>query len=146
MSRSEGLEYEDAHSRKITDAHLQRLAVVYVRQSTAQQVLSHRESTRLQYGLGPPPGAGLARGEGSGHRRRPGPLLARRGAPGPDSRRLVSEVEPRPCGDDPRRGDTPGWRAPQGLASVLEICGSSAPYRSTRTAFATRRTSTTDCC
>ncbi len=36
---------------KIGPAHLQRLAVVYVRQSTAQQVLHHEESTRLQYGL-----------------------------------------------------------------------------------------------
>ena len=31
--------------------HLERLAVVYVRQSTLQQVLDHQESTRLQYGL-----------------------------------------------------------------------------------------------
>ena len=31
--------------------HLDRLAVVYVRQSTMQQVLNHQESTRLQYGL-----------------------------------------------------------------------------------------------
>jgi DNA invertase Pin-like site-specific DNA recombinase len=30
---------------------LERLAVVYVRQSTMQQVLEHQESTRLQYGL-----------------------------------------------------------------------------------------------
>jgi DNA invertase Pin-like site-specific DNA recombinase len=39
------------YSEKIGPAHLQRLAVVYVRQSTPQQVLDHRESTRLQYGL-----------------------------------------------------------------------------------------------
>lgn len=38
-------------SEMILPAHLERLAVVYVRQSTAQQVLDHRESTRLQYGL-----------------------------------------------------------------------------------------------
>ena len=38
-------------SQKIAPVHLQRLAVVYVRQSTAQQVLRHEESTRLQYGL-----------------------------------------------------------------------------------------------
>lgn len=38
-------------SEKIFPAHLERLAVVYVRQSTPQQVLDHRESTRLQYGL-----------------------------------------------------------------------------------------------
>src|SRR5215217_1442371 len=37
--------------QKIGSVHLQRLAVVYVRQSTAQQVLQHQESTRLQYGL-----------------------------------------------------------------------------------------------
>jgi len=36
---------------KITAAHLERSAVVYVRQSTAQQVLLHAESTRLHYGL-----------------------------------------------------------------------------------------------
>jgi DNA invertase Pin-like site-specific DNA recombinase len=37
--------------QKIGPDHLLRLAVVYVRQSTAQQVLRHEESTRLQYGL-----------------------------------------------------------------------------------------------
>src|SRR5215208_7058085 len=37
--------------QKIGSIHFQRLAVVYVRQSTAQQVLRHEESTRLQYGL-----------------------------------------------------------------------------------------------
>ena len=36
---------------KVTSRHLERLAVVYVRQSTMQQVLDHQESTRLQYGL-----------------------------------------------------------------------------------------------
>ena len=36
---------------KISAWHQERLAVVYVRQSTAQQVLVHAESTRLQYGL-----------------------------------------------------------------------------------------------
>jgi DNA invertase Pin-like site-specific DNA recombinase len=38
-------------SEKIGPAHLERLAVVYIRQSTAQQVLDHQESTRLQYSL-----------------------------------------------------------------------------------------------
>src|SRR6516225_9399558 len=38
-------------SSKIAAWHLDRLAVVYVRQSTAQQVMLHPESTRLQYGL-----------------------------------------------------------------------------------------------
>jgi DNA invertase Pin-like site-specific DNA recombinase len=36
---------------KVCDRHLDRLAVVYVRQSTRQQVLDHGESTRLQYAL-----------------------------------------------------------------------------------------------
>ena len=38
-------------SEKITDGHLQRIAIVYVRQSTQQQVLEHRESTARQYAL-----------------------------------------------------------------------------------------------
>jgi len=38
-------------SEKIRSEHLDRVAVVYVRQSTQQQVLLHQESTRLQYGL-----------------------------------------------------------------------------------------------
>jgi DNA invertase Pin-like site-specific DNA recombinase len=36
---------------KLRSWHLERLAVVSIRQSTAQQVLVHAESTRLQYGL-----------------------------------------------------------------------------------------------
>ena len=46
-------DFLEAHPspQKIAPVHLQRLAVVYVRQSTAQQVLRHEESTRLQYGL-----------------------------------------------------------------------------------------------
>jgi len=38
-------------SGKVQAAHQERLALVYVRQSTPQQVLDHQESTRLQYGL-----------------------------------------------------------------------------------------------
>ncbi|MGI5135188.1 recombinase family protein [Streptomyces sp. CA-106110] len=36
---------------KVRPWHRDRLAVIYVRQSTPQQVLGHAESTRLQYGL-----------------------------------------------------------------------------------------------
>jgi DNA invertase Pin-like site-specific DNA recombinase len=39
------------YSEKLQARHLERLAVVYVRQSTLQQVLEHQESTRIQYGL-----------------------------------------------------------------------------------------------
>jgi DNA invertase Pin-like site-specific DNA recombinase len=38
-------------SSKILDLHLDRLAVVYVRQSDPQQVLNHRESRERQYAL-----------------------------------------------------------------------------------------------
>ena len=38
-------------SEKVQPWHQERLAVVYVRQSTVQQVRDHQESTRLQYGL-----------------------------------------------------------------------------------------------
>ena len=38
-------------SAKIRDTHLQRLAIVYIRQSTPHQVLHHRESSARQYAL-----------------------------------------------------------------------------------------------
>ena len=40
-----------AITSKITPRHLDRLAIVYVRQSTMQQVLHNQESTRGQYNL-----------------------------------------------------------------------------------------------
>lgn len=43
--------FDAMESTKIQSGHRDRLAVVYVRQSTPQQVLDHQESTRLQYGL-----------------------------------------------------------------------------------------------
>ena len=39
-------------SGKLQSWHLQRTAVVYVRQSTPQQVAEHQESTARQYALG----------------------------------------------------------------------------------------------
>ncbi len=40
------------HGRqKIESRHIERMAIVYVRQSDPQQVSRHRESTALQYGL-----------------------------------------------------------------------------------------------
>ena len=38
-------------SELITPQHLARKAVIYIRQSTPHQVLSHQESLRLQYAL-----------------------------------------------------------------------------------------------
>ncbi len=77
---------------KVGPRHRDRLAAVYVRQSTAQQVQDHQESTRLQYGLaeraaalGWAPSRVLVIDEDLGH-----------SASGADSRpgfqRLVSEV------------------------------------------------------
>src|SRR6266511_5356464 len=51
MSRHQGTEEGKWYTENILPRHLERLAVVYVRQSTMQQVLEHQESTRLQYGL-----------------------------------------------------------------------------------------------
>jgi DNA invertase Pin-like site-specific DNA recombinase len=51
MSLHQGTEAWQWYTEKILPRHLARLAVVYVRQSTMQQVLEHQESTRLQYGL-----------------------------------------------------------------------------------------------
>ncbi len=51
LSKSDGHVFDDLHETKLRVFHGERLAVVYVRQSTAQQVLDHQESTRLQYGL-----------------------------------------------------------------------------------------------
>src|SRR2546426_5977485 len=51
MSLHHGTEEGQWYPEKICPRHWERLAVVYVRQSTMQQVLEHREPTRLQYGL-----------------------------------------------------------------------------------------------
>jgi Recombinase zinc beta ribbon domain/Resolvase, N terminal domain len=42
---------QERSGSKIQGRHRDRLAVVYVRQSSRQQVADHQESTRLQYGL-----------------------------------------------------------------------------------------------
>jgi len=77
---------------KIQSSHLQRLAVVYVRQSTLQQVEHHQESTRRQYalvdraiGLGWAPSQVLVIDEDQGHS---GATAAGR----PGFQRLVAEV------------------------------------------------------
>jgi DNA invertase Pin-like site-specific DNA recombinase len=40
------------NSDLITPQHLARKAIIYIRQSTPHQVVSHQESLRLQYALG----------------------------------------------------------------------------------------------
>lgn len=49
--RADVRERRSRTSEKILDHHLDRLAMVYVRQSSHHQVLEHRESTARQYGL-----------------------------------------------------------------------------------------------
>jgi DNA invertase Pin-like site-specific DNA recombinase len=51
LSKSGLTAWDNMRSEKLRPFHRERLAVVYVRQSTPQQVLDHQESTRLQYGL-----------------------------------------------------------------------------------------------
>lgn len=43
--------WEQVSVHKVTDRAVARLAVIYIRQSSRQQVLDHQESTRLQYAL-----------------------------------------------------------------------------------------------
>ena len=56
LTKSSLTALDDLHTEKLHAWHRERLAVIYVRQSTPQQVLDHQESTRLQYGLVSPTG------------------------------------------------------------------------------------------
>ena len=51
FARSTPVELQPMRSAKIRTEHLEKLAIVYVRQSTQQQILDHRESTARQYAL-----------------------------------------------------------------------------------------------
>src|SRR6266487_1590352 len=51
LNRSGLTALDDLRTEKLRAFHRELLAIVYVRQSTAQHVLDHQESTRLQYGL-----------------------------------------------------------------------------------------------
>jgi len=51
LSKSGLTALDDVRMEKLHAWHRERLAVVYVRQSSPQQVLDHQESTRLHYGL-----------------------------------------------------------------------------------------------
>jgi hypothetical protein len=44
-------DHRGSRETKIRDRHLDRMAIVYVRQSSPQQVLDHRESRERQYAL-----------------------------------------------------------------------------------------------
>src|SRR4051812_20462819 len=51
MSEDRGSVRLDLLPDKIRSGHRERLAIVYIRQSTPQQIERHQESTRLQYAL-----------------------------------------------------------------------------------------------
>src|SRR5437763_3223741 len=51
MNNSTPIHGNEGRSAKVKPWHLQRRALVYVRQSSPQQVLDHRESTARQYAL-----------------------------------------------------------------------------------------------
>ena len=108
-------------SPKLRPWHLDRVAIVYVRQSTPQQVLDHKESTARQYALADRAVAlGWPPRPGRHHRRRPGqerpvdrgparvPAAAGRG-------------RPRPRRADPRAGDEPAGPLVQGLAPAAGV-------------------------
>ena len=71
---------------KVQSRHLDRLAIVYVRQSSPQQVQEHRESGRLQYDLrgraAPRRSAGRRTGSSSSTRARDAAARPPRAAPG----------------------------------------------------------------
>jgi hypothetical protein len=58
----------EVRSGKVGPKHWERLAVVYVRQSTVQQVVDHQESTGCGTVLRTGRSAGLARRAGAGDR------------------------------------------------------------------------------
>jgi hypothetical protein len=51
LAEPAGLSKVRLTASKILDTHLEKLAIVYVRQSSPQQVLENRESTARQYAL-----------------------------------------------------------------------------------------------
>ncbi len=103
-------------SPKLRPWHLDRSAVVYVRQSTPQQVIDHQESTARQYALADRAVAlGWAPRSRHHHRRRPGQERPVDRGPA----RLPAAPgrgRPRPRRADPRPGDEPAGPLLQGLA------------------------------
>src|SRR6478735_6575873 len=102
-------------SPKLKPWHLDRAAVVYVRQSTPQQVLDHKESTARQYALADRAAAlGWARDRVTtidDDLGRSGQSIEGRRVPAAPGR-----GRPRPRRPDPRAGDEPAGPVVQGLA------------------------------
>ena len=131
---------------KIQPWHRDRLAAVYVRQSTAAQVADHAESTRLQYGLaeravtlGWAPSRVVVIDEDLGH-----------SASGIDARpgfaRLVAEVGLDHAGIVPGIEMSRLARSGREWHQLLELCALSGRCWATWTGSMTRPSITTGCC
>ena len=131
---------------KIADRQLERLAVVYLRQSTRRQVLDHGESTRLQYGLvqravglGWPASRVLVIDEDQG---KSGASTAGRAG----FQRLVTEITMGHVGLVPGLEMSRLARSGADWYQLLELCALSGRCWPTPTASMTRWSSTTGCC
>jgi DNA invertase Pin-like site-specific DNA recombinase len=51
MNATTPVQLSSERSEKLQPRHLEQMAVVYIRQSSMQQVHRHQESTKIQYGL-----------------------------------------------------------------------------------------------
>ena len=101
---------DPARSPKIKPWHLDRIAIVYVRQSDPQQVVKHPESTARQYAL-------LDRAVALGWpRERVRVIDEDQGKTG-----STAEGRPRPHRPDPRPGGEPAGAVLQGLASATGV-------------------------
>ncbi len=110
-------DHRGSRSTKILDRHLDRLAIVYVRQSTPQQVLEHKESRERQYALadtavalGWPKDRVLIIDEDQGHSGKDGAQRTRVPAP-------AGRGHHGPCRDRAGAGDEPLVPLVEGLAS-----------------------------
>ena len=132
-------------SEKIGERHLERLAVVYVRQSTVQQCMDHRESTNLQYGLVNRAMAMGWPGARPGHRRGPGQVGKR--AEGREGfARLVAEVGLDHVGLILGVEMSRLARSSKDWHQLLEICALSGRCSPTWTASTIPPSTTTGCC
>ena len=108
-------------SAKVKPAHRRRRAIVYVRQSTLQQVLNNRESTVRQYALDPRPcnWAGPPRPSTSSMRIKDSPAEPPRGRSGC---LLAQPGRLEPCRHHLGSGDLASGALQQGLAPVAGLC------------------------
>jgi hypothetical protein len=130
---------------KITSSHRDRLAVIYLRQSSMAQVREHTESTTRQYGLAEQAvRLGWDRRDG-GDRHRPGGFVGS-GVVRAGFAELVSRVCSGRVGAIFGSGSL-GWPAHNAeVARLMEFAAITETRWSTPMAFTIRAMSTTGCC